>query len=199
VIGDVLDLTDLHIKRNAFVEELSRGMKQRLCLAKTLLHEPLLLLLDEPASGLDPRARIEIRELLKQLRRMGKTIFVSSHILTELADFCTTIGIIEAGRLIVSGSVEEIIQQSGLTRALEIRATSGLERVESILRDDPKVQDVVTDAAEGKCSVSFAGDLDDVADLLKTLLDNGVRVVQAVESASDLEEIFLRVTRGQVA
>jgi ABC-2 type transport system ATP-binding protein len=199
LIADVLELTDLNVKRNAFVEELSRGMKQRLCLAKTLLHDPVLLLLDEPASGLDPRARIEMRELLRQLRRMGKTIFISSHILTELADFCTTIGIIEAGRLIASGSVEEIIKQTGLTRTLEIRATQGLELVETILRDNPLVHDVVLDSESDRCQVSFAGELDDVADLLKCLLDRGVRVVQAVESASDLEDIFLRVTRGQVA
>ncbi|MCC7493344.1 MAG: ABC transporter ATP-binding protein [Fimbriimonadaceae bacterium] len=199
IIDDVLELTDLTGKREAFVEELSRGMKQRLCLAKTLVHEPLLLLLDEPASGLDPRARIEIRELLKELRRMGKTIFVSSHILSELADFCTTIGIIEAGRLIAAGSVEQIIERTGIVRSVEIRATAGLEKVESLLRDVPLVQEVVFEPETDKFQVSFNGQLDDVADLLKTLLDNGVRVVQAIESASDLEEVFLRVTKGQVA
>ncbi|MBI5831965.1 MAG: ABC transporter ATP-binding protein [Armatimonadetes bacterium] len=199
LIGDVLALTDLRIKRDAFVEELSRGMKQRLCLAKTLLHDPPLLLLDEPASGLDPRARIEMRELLKQLRRTGKTILISSHILSELADFCTTVGIIEAGRLVASGSVEEIIQQTGLTRTLELRITAGLERVETVLREVEMVRDVVVDADAGTCAVSFAGELDDVADLLKMLLDDGVRVVQAMESASDLEGLFMRVTRGQVA
>jgi ABC-2 type transport system ATP-binding protein len=199
LIADVLELTDLHIKRDAFVEELSRGMKQRLCLAKTLLHEPALLLLDEPASGLDPRARIELRELLRQLRRMGKTIFISSHILSELADFCTTIGIIEAGALIASGSVEEIIKQAGLTRTVEIRVTAGLESVESVLRDNPLVEDVAVEPETDRCQVAFRGELDDVADLLKALLDHGVRVVEATESASDLEGIFLRVTRGQVA
>jgi len=199
LIDDVLALTDLRIKRDAFVEELSRGMKQRLCLAKTLLHDPPLLLLDEPASGLDPRARIEMRELLKQLRRTGKTILISSHILSELADFCTTVGIIEAGRLVASGSVEEIIKQTGLTRTLELRVTAGLDRVEAALRDVVMVRDVVVDTDAGTCAVSFAGELDDVADLLKLLLDDGVRVVQAVESASDLEGLFMRVTRGQVA
>ncbi len=199
IIDDVLELTDLTSKRDNFVEELSRGMKQRLCLAKTLVHEPLLLLLDEPASGLDPRARIEIRELLKELRRMGKTIFVSSHILTELADFCTSIGIIEAGRMIASGSVEEIIASTGITRTLEIRATAGLERIESVLREDAKVQEVVFEPESDRVHIAYAGQLDDVADLLKLMLDHGVRVVQAVESASDLEEVFLRVTRGQVA
>jgi len=199
IIDDVLALTDLTIKKDSFVEELSRGMKQRLCLAKTLVHEPLLLLLDEPASGLDPRARIEIRELLKELRKMGKTIFISSHILTELADFCTSIGIIEGGRLIAAGSVDQIIEATGLTRTVEIRATAGLEKVEDVLREHPLVTEVVFEPETDRFTVGFNGSLDDVADLLKVLLDNGVRVVQAVESASDLEEIFMRVTRGQVA
>jgi ABC-2 type transport system ATP-binding protein len=199
IINEVLELTDLGSKRESFVEELSRGMKQRLCLAKTLVHEPLLLLLDEPASGLDPRARIEIRELLKELRRMGKTIFVSSHILSELADLCTCIGILEEGKLIASGSVEEIIEATGITRTLEVRATQGKERAEEVLRDNPRVQDVILEPDTDRFHVAFTGELDDVADLLKELLDGGIRVVQAVESASDLEEIFLRVTRGQVS
>src|SRR6185369_2669287 len=110
-ISDVLELTDLTIKRDAQVMSLSRGMKQRLCLAKTLVHDPEVLLLDEPASGLDPHARIEIRELIKELCRMGKTVLVSSHILTELADFCTSIGILEAGRMLAHGSIDEIQQR----------------------------------------------------------------------------------------
>lgn len=199
IIDDVLALTDLTVKKESFVEELSRGMKQRLCLAKTLVHEPKLLLLDEPASGLDPRARIEIRELLKELRKMGKTIFISSHILTELADFCTSIGIIEGGRLIAAGSVDQIIEATGLTRTVEIRATAGLDRVEEVLRDNPLVTEVIFEPESDRFQVGFNGSLDDVADLLKVLLDHGVRVVQAVESASDLEEIFMRVTRGQVS
>src|SRR5438067_337568 len=111
IIDDVLTLTDLNVKKDAYVESLSRGMKQRLCLAKTLVHDPKVLLLDEPASGLDPRARIEIKELLKELKAMGKTIIVSTHILPELADFCNKIGIIEKGEMIISGDVEAIIKQ----------------------------------------------------------------------------------------
>src|SRR6266849_2247593 len=111
IIDDVLVLTDLTVKKYAYVESLSRGMKQRLCLAKTLVHDPKVMLLDEPASGLDPRARIEIRELLKELKAMGKTIIVSSHILPELADFCNKIGIIEKGEMIISGDVNEIVRQ----------------------------------------------------------------------------------------
>src|SRR5713226_8429212 len=121
IIDDVLELTDLTVKKDAYVEELSRGMKQRLCLAKTLVHDPKVLLLDEPASGLDPRARIEIKELLKELKSMGKTIIISSHILPELADFCNKIGIIEQGEMIVSGDVSEIMRQVSGHHTLEVR------------------------------------------------------------------------------
>src|SRR5256714_6766974 len=121
VIDDVLTLTDLNVKKDAYVESLSRGMKQRLCLAKTLVHDPKVLLLDEPASGLDPRARIEIKELLKELRNMGKTIIISSHILPELADFCNKIGIIEKGEMIVSGDVNDIVRQVREHHVLEVR------------------------------------------------------------------------------
>src|SRR5437868_9749950 len=110
MIDDLLALVDLSVKKDSFVEDLSRGMKQRLCLARTLVHEPDLLILDEPASGLDPRARIELRELLKELRNLGKTILISSHILSELTEMCTHVAIIERGHLLVNGKVEEILQ-----------------------------------------------------------------------------------------
>ncbi len=121
MIGDLLALVDLSAKRDAFVEELSRGMKQRLCLARTLVHEPDLLILDEPASGLDPHARIELRELLKELRSLGKTILVSSHILTELAEMCTHVAIIERGKLLISGSMSDILQAMQPAREIYIR------------------------------------------------------------------------------
>jgi len=132
IIDDVLELTDLGAKKNAYVEELSRGMKQRLCLAKTLVHDPKVLLLDEPASGLDPRARVEIKELLKELKAMGKTIIISSHILPELSDFCNKIGIIEQGELIVSGDVEDIMRQVAGAQRLVIKVMS--PDVETALR-----------------------------------------------------------------
>src|SRR3989440_5827899 len=124
IIDDVLTLTDLNVKKDSYVESLSRGMKQRLCLAKTLVHDPKVLLLDEPASGLDPRARIEIKELLKELKSMGKTIIISSHILPELADFCNKIGIIEQGEMIVSGDVMEIIRQVTGGQMLDVRVVA---------------------------------------------------------------------------
>src|SRR5579872_1316398 len=133
LIDDVLTLTDLNVKKDAYVESLSRGMKQRLCLAKTLVHDPKVLLLDEPASGLDPRARIEIRELLKELQAMGKTIIVSSHILPEMEEFCNKIGIIEKGEMIVAGDVNDIIRQVRGHHTIEIRVVDGVERAEAIL------------------------------------------------------------------
>ena len=121
MIGDLLALVDLSAKRDSFVEELSRGMKQRLCLARTLVNEPDLLILDEPASGLDPHARIELRELLKELRSLGKTILISSHILTELAEMCTHVAIIERGKLLVSGGVNDILQAMQPAREIYVR------------------------------------------------------------------------------
>ena len=121
VIGDVLELLDLTHKRDDFVNGLSRGMKQRLCLAKTLVHDPPVLILDEPSSGLDPRARLEVKALLKELRRMGKTILISSHILTELADCCTSIGIIERGQLLMHGPIDEVYRRIRGNRTLEVR------------------------------------------------------------------------------
>src|SRR5713226_6455633 len=121
VVSDLLELVDLSTKHDAFVETLSRGMKQRLCLARALVHDPEVLLLDEPASGLDPRARVELRELLRTLQAMGKTIIISSHILPELAEMCTDIAIIQEGHLIVSGDVEQVTRRLGGGRQLEIR------------------------------------------------------------------------------
>ena len=121
VVGDVLDLTDLGYKAKAEVNGLSRGMQQRLSVARVLLHDPKVLLMDEPASGLDPRARIEIRELLKELRRMGKTIIISSHILHELAELCNAVAIVEKGQLLFNGSVAEIMRRAGTGRVVHVR------------------------------------------------------------------------------
>lgn len=139
MIGDLLSLVDLSAKRDSFVEELSRGMKQRLCLARTLVHNPDLLILDEPASGLDPHARIELRELLKELRSLGKTILVSSHILTELAEMCTHIAIIERGKLLVSGSVADILKAMQPARELYVRVLSRSGDALGIVRGFPTV------------------------------------------------------------
>src|SRR5215470_7578606 len=144
-IKDVLELTDLGVKRNAQVMSLSRGMKQRLCLAKTLLHDPAVLLLDEPASGLDPHARIEIRELIRELCRMGKTVLVSSHILTELADFCTSIGIVEAGKLLAAGRIDEITAQLTGNVMVEITVKGDPTRALEVLQERTDVSRTTCD------------------------------------------------------
>src|SRR5882757_3399574 len=143
IIGQVLELLDLTHKRDDYVNGLSKGMKQRLCLAKTLVHDPPVLILDEPASGLDPRARLEMKALLTELRGMGKTILISSHILSELADFCTSIGIIERGKLLAAGSIQEITRQLRSHRVLKVRVLDeNTDRAASIMRDESGVKTV---------------------------------------------------------
>lgn len=149
-VDGLLELVDLVPKRNALVQDLSRGMQQRLCLAHALVHDPPILLLDEPASGLDPRARLELRELLRTLREMGKTIVLSSHILSELAEVCTAIGIMRGGQLIASGTLAEVQGQLGGGRRLRLTVLHGIERAEAVLRDTPEAGafDVLESAAE---------------------------------------------------
>ena len=196
LIDDVLQLTDLTIKKYELVESLSRGMKQRLCLAKTLLHDPSLLLLDEPASGLDPRARIEIRELLKELKKMNKTILISSHILSELSDFCTSIGIIEHGELVVSGNLEEIEAKINRTRSYRITSLDPLEAIETFLRS------VGLDQIERNGdSIQFACNKTDeeVASLLQDLVRQNFRITAFQPVQANLEDLFMKITKGEVA
>lgn len=197
VIDDVLELTDLQGRRDAYVEELSRGMKQRLCLAKTLLHDPRVLLLDEPASGLDPRARIEMKELLKELKAMGKTILISSHILPELADFCNKIGIIEQGEMVISGEVEEIMRKVQGGKALNIELEGDCEKAVSLLSGYPQVRSVKQNG--DSLTVEFSTDEVDQTTILRILIENGLRVRSFSETRVGLEDIFLRVTRGIVS
>jgi ABC-2 type transport system ATP-binding protein len=197
VTDELLDLVDLGEKREAYVQTLSRGMRQRLCLAHALVHDPQVLLLDEPASGLDPRARVEMRELLRELGAMGKTIVVSSHILSELAELCDSVGIIERGFLIASGPLQEIQRQVRQGRTLRLRLLSDPEQAEQVAHAQPDVGDVY--AAEEGLELQFAGDDDAAADLLAALIASGVRVVSFSEVMSDLEEAFLKLTKGEVA
>jgi ABC-2 type transport system ATP-binding protein len=196
-IDGVLALTDLQGKRHAYVDELSRGMKQRLCLAKTLVHDPKVLLLDEPASGLDPRARIEIRELLKELQAMGKTIFISSHILAELADFCNKIGIIEGGQLIVAGDVHEIIERIKGHLRICVEVKERPEEASRILAQQPGIGAI--EVANHRISADFSGTRDDLPGLLKALVDAGVPIRTFAEEEMDLEDVFIRLTKGIVS
>ena len=196
VIGDVLELLDLAHKRDDFVNGLSRGMKQRLCLAKTLVHDPPVLILDEPASGLDPRARVEVKALLKELRRMGKTILISSHILTELADCCTSIGIIERGQLLMSGPIHDVYRRIRGNRIVEVRFVTNMDVGLSVLRSSPHLRDIQVD--EQTATVELAAEDDEVARLLNELVANKVEMSSFSEKEPTLEDVFMLVTKGLV-
>jgi ABC-2 type transport system ATP-binding protein len=198
VIGDVLELLDLMHKRDDFVNGLSRGMKQRLCVAKTLVHDPPLLILDEPSSGLDPRARLEFKALLKELRRMGKTILISSHILSELADTCSSIGIIERGQLLMHGSIEEVYRRIRRNRIIEIRIHDGQhELAMRIVRNTPAVRDVQTE--RGYLVVELEGDDEAVANLHDEFVRQQIRLRCFNDKDPTLEDVFMLVTKGIVA
>lgn len=196
IIDDVLNLTDLIYKKDDYVEALSRGMKQRLCLAKTLVHDPKVLLLDEPASGLDPRARIELRELLKELRNMGKTILISSHILTELADFCTSIGIIEQGKLLASGRVEDILQKVKGARVVEVTVKDDPGKAKELLVENSTVKSVDVDGNRLRVHIDLS--CEDTSFIADKLLQNGIKVTAIKEEELDLEDIFMKITTGAV-
>ena len=197
VIADVLELLDLTYKRDDFVNGLSRGMKQRLCLAKTLVHDPPVLILDEPASGLDPRARVEVKALLKELRRMGKTILISSHILPELADCCTSIGIIERGQLLMHGPMDEVYQKIRGNQMVEAHFGTGLDKGLSIIRSNPDVRDVQVDGA--KITIEFNSSDYNPSELLKQLIESEVEVRNFGRKEPNLEDVFMMVTKGLVS
>lgn len=213
IVDDVLALTDLSGKKEAYVESLSRGMKQRLCLAKTLIHDPKVLLLDEPASGLDPRARIELKELLKELQAMGKTILVSSHILPEMEEFCNKIGIIERGEMVVAGDVQAIARRLRGQQFLEVTIAEGLLKAEQVLQNLPElVQNVQRCGAEalngdpnapppvrGMLRIGYIGAPEGEHEVLTALVQAGVKVRAFHPVKTDLEDVFLQLTKGQVA
>ena len=196
IINEVLELVDLTYKRDDFVNGLSRGMKQRLCLAKTLVHDPPVLILDEPASGLDPRARVLVKALLKELRQMGKTILISSHILTELADICTSIGIIERGQLLMHGPIEDVYRQIRGHRNLDIRVNVGVEKAASILRSEVGLREVQVEGNQllAELDVDDAG----LARLLKKMVEEGVEIRSFNDKDPTLEDVFMTVTQGIV-
>ena len=191
----VLDLVDLTFKRDSFANTLSRGQTQRLGLARVLVHDPQVLLLDEPASGLDPRARIKIRELIKRLRDMGKTIMVSSHILPELADICNKIGIIERGELIVNERVSEVMQRIRSAPVLKISVRTDRERASKCIESDPMVDCIETDP-EGRLTVHLKQGVEDYAPLAKVLIDAGFAIEHFAEDEINLETAFMLLTQG---
>lgn len=196
IVGDVLELTDLTYKVDALVDSLSRGMKQRLSIARVLLHDPKVLFLDEPASGLDPRARIEIRALLKELHRMGKTIVISSHILPELADLCTSIGILERGELLFHGSVSEAIRRARLGTVVQVVTPDDKEKARQILSVLPNVQSA--QLRDGAVIVSLENESQDFSFLARALLTNDLRIQEIKQEEVNLETAFMRLTKGIV-
>jgi ABC-2 type transport system ATP-binding protein len=199
VVNELLELVDLSEKRDAYVQTLSRGMRQRLCLAHAMVHEPDVLLLDEPASGLDPRARVEMRELLRELGAMGKTIVLSSHILVELAELCDSIAIIEKGKVVTSGLLTEIRSQAQLAKRIRMRLLSPVEDAMRTLSAYLGVGPVEPLAEGGGLEFDFAGDDEAAAGLLEHLVVEKVRPVTFEEIHTGLEELFLQLTKGEVA
>lgn len=202
IADGLLELVNLSDKKDVFVDTLSRGMKQRLCVARALIHNPDLLVLDEPNSGLDPRARFEMKEVLKNLGAMGKTIIISSHILPELAEMCTSIGIMERGHLIASGKVDEIMQKTKGSQPIHLRAVLSSDEEEEtqkesltrLLKEQPNVEKVTR--TEDELLISFNGNDEDAAILLKSLVDANIRISNFYREKEDLESLFLEITGG---
>lgn len=194
LINSLLEIVDMAHKKDAYVDSLSRGMKQRLCLARSLVHDPDLLILDEPASGLDPRARVEMKEILKQLQAMGKTIIISSHILPELAEICTEIGIIDHGKLVAEGTVQEIMRRLEKNRILQIKPLQHMDKLCQVLQEQPNVADIMesTDYIE----VAFNGTDEEASRLLTNIISAEIPMLYFKEKEGNLEEIFMRVTGG---
>jgi ABC-2 type transport system ATP-binding protein len=203
LIEGLLELVDLSQRKDDMVDQLSRGMKQRLSLARTLIHNPQVLILDEPAAGLDPRARVEIRELLVEMARMGKTVFFSTHILADVAEICTRVGIIEAGRLVAVGGLEELHLQLMPHRRVEITLLGQPETAQKLLESLPGVsgiekEDNPIDGERCRIILHFSGDDLALSQVLFTLVQGGAPVLHFSEDNRDLEQVFLQATKGLV-
>jgi len=193
-VKDVLELVGLSEKRGALIGALSRGMQQRIGLARVLIHDPQVLLLDEPASGLDPRARIEMMAILQELQRMGKTIIISSHILSELQTLCNRVAIIEKGKLIYSGPVQGVREQVSTGKVMWVRVTSDPAQATELLKTRPEVTEV--EPVDGELKITLASHDVDHSLVADVLVRGGAKLVELREDEIGLEEVFLRVTRG---
>ena len=196
IVEGVLELTDLQSKRGAAVDSLSRGMQQRLGLARVLIHDPKVLILDEPASGLDPRARIEIRELLRELKRMGKTIMISSHILSELEEICEHVGIIEHGRLVFSGTLEEIRPKLGIQSKVRVKVLNNQDKAVELLSALPQIRKV--QALAEYIAVTFHDGQQTDGIIARTLVNGGVDIISLQPERFKLDDAFLKLTEGIV-
>lgn len=192
---ELLELVNLTDKKDFYVDALSRGMKQRLCLARSLIHNPELLILDEPASGLDPKARVEMKEVLKELKDIGKTIIISSHILPELAELCTSIGIIEKGKMVVSGTVEEIMQKTSHKKVLRVKVLGELEGAVKLLKEQPSIGAV--NVHNDYLEADFSGTNEVMAEILKVAIKNDIPIVSFTEVDRNLESVFMHLIGGE--
>jgi ABC-2 type transport system ATP-binding protein len=190
--AEVLELVNLSERRDSYVGILSRGMKQRLCIAKTLLHDPEVLLLDEPTSGLDPESRIGLKKILHHLQGFGKTVLISSHLLVDLSGFCTSLGIMEDGRLLEYGKVEDLKKKYHETRTIRMVVALGAEIIFEKLKNNPNILDFEIDGKE--VTIRFKGGVEDMADLNARLNSEGIRIASFSEVEAEIEEIFIRVT-----
>ncbi|MBD5449539.1 MAG: ABC transporter ATP-binding protein [Lachnospiraceae bacterium] len=191
---DLLELVNLSDKKEEYVDTLSRGMKQRLCVARALLHNPKLLILDEPSSGLDPRARVEMKELLKNLHSMGKTIVISSHILSELSEMCNSIGIMNRGQLITAGRIEDIMQQISGGKRMHIQVASGMESAVRILKEQVGIR--IESVRENEIIIVFNGADEDISALIGLMIQNQVVLTGFYREEGSLESLFMQLTGG---
>ena len=195
IADDWLELVDLSDKKDAYVDTLSRGMKQRLCLARCLIHNPQLLILDEPASGMDPRARAEIKGILKELKRMGKTILISSHILAELSEICDCVGIIDRGKVVIQGSVDQIVQRMAGETVVRFRVLRDVDRAVKLLKEQPMVTGIVQE--DLVLEIACKGTDEELWNLLRTLVNNEIPVISFNKVDGNLEHIFMEVTSDE--
>jgi ABC-2 type transport system ATP-binding protein len=201
LVDEIMEITDLTSVENKDVSVLSKGMRQSLCLAKTLVHDPKVLILDEPAAGLDPRARIELRLLLKELQKLGKTIIISSHILTELSDMCNSVGIIERGIMLTAGRIDDILARTNAggiqQQKLFMKVLGSPDDAVTILRSLPDIAGIEID--RGLITFTFAQPIESNPALLRELLNRNVPIVTLAPATQNLEDIFLNVTKGIIA
>ncbi len=188
----LLEQVGLEDKIDFFVDGLSRGMKQRLCLARALLHEPVLLVLDEPAAGLDPRTRLEFRETVRELNKQGMTVLLSSHLLSDLAELCTDVGIIESGKMLMEGEIEEIIEKIHISKPVIITIYKNMPQALSILKEHPLVRSISVKGQE--IMVQFLGSERQESGLLTSLVEAGVQVKSFMREPGNLETVFMQLT-----
>lgn len=196
LIPKLLELVNLSNKQHDYVDLLSRGMKQRLCLARALIHDPKVLILDEPASGLDPRARVEMREILRELKAMGKTILISSHILPELAEMCDTLGVIDSGELIAHGSVQSIQEKLQSEKVISVKLIGSFAEAIKFFENDPLVSQVTDIHERGILQFLYKGTEDDQLALLQKAMTAGLPILAFSEEETDLEDVFMEITKG---